>query len=325
MLKTTLAVVAAVILIAAGIWFNNSSYIHGPSPTASARVLAHRGVHQTFPTENLDNDSCTATLIAPPRHGLLENTIASMRAAFESGADVVELDVHLTPDGKFAVFHDWTLDCRTDGSGVTEQTPFPVLKTLDIGYGYSADGGKSFPFRGQGKGLMPDLTEVFEAFPAARFLVNYKSRRAEEGFALAALVAARPEFRGRIFGVYGGEAPTRTAIAALPGLRGYDRESLKACIVRYAALGWSGYVPSQCRGTILALPVNIARWMWGWPHRFVARMRAAGTDVILLGPWDGGASAGIDSDADIALVPEKFDGLVWTNRTETTARAIKAR
>ena len=38
-----------------------------------------------------------------------------MRAAFDSGADVVELDVHLTPDGKFAVFHDWTLDCRTDG------------------------------------------------------------------------------------------------------------------------------------------------------------------------------------------------------------------
>ncbi len=25
------------------------------------------------------------------------------------------------------------------------------LKTLDIGYGYTADGGKSFPFRGQGR------------------------------------------------------------------------------------------------------------------------------------------------------------------------------
>lgn len=325
MRKTALAAVAALILVAVGIWLNNSSYLHGPSPTARARVLAHRGVHQTFPTENLDNDSCTATLIAPPRHALLENTIESMRAAFESGADVVELDVHLTPDGKFAVFHDWTLDCRTDGSGVTEQTPFPVLKTLDIGYGYTADGGKSFPFRGRGKGLMPGLTEVFETFPSGKFLINYKSRRPEEGSALAALVAARPEFRGRIFGVFGGEAPTRVAIASVPGLRGYDRASLKACIVRYAALGWSGYVPSQCRGTILALPVNIAKWMWGWPHRFVARMQAAGTDVILLGSWDGGASAGIDSEADLALVPAKFGGLVWTNRTETMAGAIKAR
>jgi glycerophosphoryl diester phosphodiesterase len=312
-------------VLAAAVWFNNSSLVHGASADAKGRVLAHRGIHQTFPTENLDNDTCTATLIAQPRHGYLENTIASMGAAFASGADVVELDVHLTPDGKFAVFHDWTLDCRTDGSGVTEQTPFSVLKTLDIGYGYTADGGRSFPFRGRGKGLMPELIEVFEAFPDGKFLINFKSRRTEEGTALAALMAARPEFRDRIFGVYGGSAPTRTAIALIAGMRGYDRESLKACIVRYAALGWSGYVPEQCRGTILALPVNIARWLWGWPHGFVRRMQAAGTEVILLGPWDGGASAGIDSEAQLARVPERFGGLVWTNRTETMAKAIKVR
>ena len=56
-----------------------------------------------------------------------------------------------------------------------------------------------------------------------------------------------------------------------------------------------------------------------------ARCRRAGTDVILLGPWSGGASAGIDVDKELGLVPEKFGGLVWTNRTETMARAIKAR
>lgn len=322
-MKTVLAVLAVVILVAAGIWFNNSSILHAPSPAAKSRVLAHRGVYQTFPTESLDNESCTATLIGPPRHAFLENTIGSMRAAFEAGADVVELDVHLTPDGKFAVFHDWTLDCRTDGSGVTEQTAFAVLKTLDIGYGYTTDGGKSFPFRGQGRGLMPELTEVFEAFPNGKFLVNYKSRRAAEGTALATLLAARPEFQDRIFGVYGGPEPTRAAIASVPGLRGYDRESLKACIVRYAAIGWSGYVPAACRNTILALPVNIARWMWGWPHRFVARMQAAGTDVILLGPWSGGASAGIDVEAELDLVPGRFGGMVWTNHTETMGIAIK--
>jgi glycerophosphoryl diester phosphodiesterase len=325
MFRTGLTVAAAVLVVAAGLWFNNSSYLFGSSPAAQSRVLAHRGVHQTFPTENLDNDSCTASLIGPPRHPFLENTIASMRAAFESGADVVELDVHLTPDGRFAVFHDWTLDCRTDGSGVTEQVAFPVLKTLDIGHGYTADGGKSFPFRGRGRGLMPDLTEVFEALPQGSFLVNYKSRRAEEGTALAALLAERPEFRDRIFGVFGGAEPTRAAIASVAGLRGYDRDSLKACIVRYVALGWSGYVPAACRGTILALPVNIATWMWGWPHRFVSRMHAAGTEVILLGAWSGGASAGIDTDAELDLVPEKFGGLVWTNHTETMAKAIKSR
>ena len=37
-----------------------------------------------------------------------------MRAAFAAGADIVELDIHPTTDGQFAVFHDWTLDCRTE-------------------------------------------------------------------------------------------------------------------------------------------------------------------------------------------------------------------
>jgi glycerophosphoryl diester phosphodiesterase len=325
MVRTGLVVVAAIVLVAVGAWLNNSSIVHGPSPEAKPKVLAHRGVYQTFPTESLDNETCTATLIAPPRHPFLENTLASMQAAFDSGADVVELDVHLTPDGKFAVFHDWTLDCRTDGTGVTELTAISALKELDIGYGYTADGGKSFPFRGKGKGLMPELTEVFEAFPNRKFLVNYKSRRAEEGTALAALLAARPEFRASIYGVYGGSEPTRAAIRLVGGLRGYDRDSLKACIVRYAALGWSGYVPDTCRNTIVALPSNIARWMWGWPHPFVSRMQAHGTDVILLGPWSGGASAGIDAEAQLGLVPEKFGGLVWTNHTEKLADAIKKR
>jgi glycerophosphoryl diester phosphodiesterase len=325
MSRTGLAVAVAVLLAAAGIWLNNTSILHEPSSDVRPRVLAHRGVHQTFPSENLDNDTCTATLISPPNHPFLENTIASMGFSFVGGADIVELDVHLTPDGRFAVFHDWTLECRTDGKGVTEQTPFATLKTLDIGYGYTADGGKTFPFRGRGKGLMPELTEVLEAFPTRKFLINFKSRRAEEGTALAALIAARGEFRSSIYGVYGGFEPTRAAIAAVPGLRGYDKQSLQACILRYAALGWSGYVPEACRNTIIALPSNIARWMWGWPHRFMSRMQAAGTDVILLGPWSGGASAGIDAMDQLPLVPERFGGVVWTNHTERMARSITAR
>ena len=40
-----------------------------------------------------------------------------MQAAFDLGADVVELDVKLTKDNKLAVFHDFTLEYRTDGTG----------------------------------------------------------------------------------------------------------------------------------------------------------------------------------------------------------------
>ena len=105
----------------------------------------------------------------------LENTIASIEAAFAAGADIVEFDVHPTTDGHFAVFHDWTVDCRTEGHGVTREHTLAELKALDIGYGYTADGGKTFPFRGKGVGLMPSLDEVLAAFPMRRLLINVKS------------------------------------------------------------------------------------------------------------------------------------------------------
>ena len=57
-----------------------------------------------------------------------------MRASFEAGADILEFDIHPTTDGRFAVFHDWTLECRTDGRGVTREHSMAALKRLDIGY-----------------------------------------------------------------------------------------------------------------------------------------------------------------------------------------------
>lgn len=134
---------AAIVLFAAVVWAMNTSMFVTP-PAGTAKLLAHRGVHQTYSKANVGKDTCTATIIDTPQHPYLENTIASMQAAFDAGADVVELDVHLTPDKQFAVFHDWTLDCRTEGKGVTEETPMAMLKSLDIGYGYTADGGTSF-------------------------------------------------------------------------------------------------------------------------------------------------------------------------------------
>src|SRR5690606_9734583 len=105
-------------------------------------------------------------------HPFLENTIPSMEAAFEAGADLVELDIQLTKDGEFAVFHDWTLECRTEGKGVIRDHTMQVLKQLDIGYGYTADNGETYPFRGKGTGLMPTLDEVLSQFPEQSLLLH---------------------------------------------------------------------------------------------------------------------------------------------------------
>ncbi|ANH03621.1 glycerophosphodiester phosphodiesterase family protein [Shinella sp. HZN7] len=306
------------------IWSFNSSLI-ASAPEGATKLMAHRGAHQTFSHEGIDDDTCTASLIDPPRHDFLENTVAGMQAAFAAGAEVVEIDVHLTPDKKFAVFHDWTLDCRTDGQGVTEETDSATLKTLDIGYGYTPDGGKTYPFRGNGVGQMPMLEDMFAADPAGKLLINFKSRRAEEGEALAALLAANPAWKDKVFGIYGGAEPTDAALAAVPGLKGYTKTSVKACLLRYFGTGWIGYVPEACRNTLVPVPSNYAFLFWGWPNRFLTRMKDAGSDVVLIGPYTGGSTVGIDTAGQVEDLPEDFPGYVWTNRILEIGPAVKAR
>jgi glycerophosphoryl diester phosphodiesterase len=314
-MRKIVIVLAAVLAV---IYVFNASWRVLPPPQAVVRLIAHRGIHQTYSRDGLTNDTCTAERIFPPTHQLLENTIPSMRAAFATGAHIVELDVHPTTDGQFAVLHDWTIDCRTDGKGVTREQSMATLKSLDIGYGYTADGGKTFPFRGKGRGLMPSLSEVLEAVPGRRLLINFKSNEAREGDMLAAVTAENPAWERAVWGVYGGDAPTERAAELIPGIRSWTRRGLKACMIRYMALGWTGYVPEACRHTMVMVPLNVAPWLWGWPNLFQQRMHAAGSEIILLGAYGAGdpGTAGIDSAEDFARVPTGFDGYVWTNRIE---------
>ena len=79
-------------------WLNNTNLLyHGQAGTY--RLLAHRGLAQTFDESEAGWDSNTAAMIDEPRHGYIENTIPSMRAAFDLGADAVEFDVKLSKDG----------------------------------------------------------------------------------------------------------------------------------------------------------------------------------------------------------------------------------
>ena len=316
-MKILRILVVGAAVLAAFVYLTNASSLapamHGPPV-----LLAHRGLAQTFHREGLTNETCTAERIYPPVHGYLENTIASMRAAFEAGADVVEFDVHPTKDGHFAVFHDWTVDCRTEGHGVTREHTLAELKALDIGYGYTGDGGKTFPFRRKGVGLMPSLDEVLTAFPEKRFLINIKSNDAEEGRLLGARLARlAPERRARLM-AYGADLPMAELQAKVPSLKVLSKARLKACALAYLGVGWSGYVPASCRNMLLLVPVNYAWLAWGWPERFVQRMHDADTEVFIAGAYASGdaGSSGIDSAEALRALPQPFDGGIWTNRID---------
>ena len=312
------------LVLAGGIYLFNAHW-RVPMPVGDGlRLIAHRGVHQTYHRDELASDTCTAERIDTPRHGFLENTIASMAAAFAAGADIVELDVHPTTDGQFAVMHDWTVDCRTEGTGETRTHSMAELRALDIGHGYTADGGATYPFRGQFTGQMPELQEVLSAMPDEKFLVNFKSREAREGDMLAELLANHPQWRSAVWGAYGGDEPTYRAAGLIEGLHVWSRRGLVDCIVHYELLGWAGVMPDACRNTKVMIPINVAPFLWGWPNLMLTRMRDAGSEVILLGPYGAGdpGTAGIDDLETLDEVPADFSGYVWTNRIELLGPAL---
>jgi len=103
------------------------------------KVIAHRG----------------ASDLAP------ENTLASVELAWRLGADAVEVDVHLTPDGRIVAIHDETTD-RTAGVHLeVAATPSSRLRQLDVGR------HKHPQFAGQ---RIPYLEEVLQTVPPGRQL-----------------------------------------------------------------------------------------------------------------------------------------------------------
>lgn len=282
------------------------------------RWIAHRGVHQTFDLSGVDDDTCTAARIRPLEHDYLENTIRSMRAAFDAGAEAVELDLHGTLDGHLVVFHDAGLECRTEATGRPEDHTLAELQTLDLGYGYTADGGRSFPLRGSALGSMPSLQQVLDAFPVEFLVLHLKSGRPEDGRLLAEILSELPAARRERLLVYGSIESFR---AERPGVRSFDREGVKRCLVRSLIWGWTGHVPESCRDSVVVVPIDMTRWLWGWPGRFQARMTEAHSEVILMGPWRGNSS-GIDDP--FMELPSGYRGWIWTDRVEVMARNTRS-
>jgi glycerophosphoryl diester phosphodiesterase len=103
-----------------------------------------------------------------------ENTLPAFQAAIELGYRPLETDVHLTRDGVVVAFHDPRLDRVTDSTGAIEDLDVDAVEAADAGYGFTPDGGRSFPFRGQGV-RVPRMDELLRRWPEAHINIDPKS------------------------------------------------------------------------------------------------------------------------------------------------------
>ena len=126
----------------------SKAYYEGISPPL---VIAHQGGDGIWPGD----------------------TLYAFENAVEIGADVLEMDAHLTQDGHIVLMHDEEVDRTTDGTGLIERMTLAELKQLDAAYTWSNDGDKTFPYRGQGIEV-PTLEELFQKFPQMRYVIEIK-------------------------------------------------------------------------------------------------------------------------------------------------------
>jgi glycerophosphoryl diester phosphodiesterase len=62
------------------------------------------------------------------------DTMYAFEMAVEIGADVLEMDAHITQDGQIVLMHDETVDDTTEGTGLIEDMTLAELKQLDAAY-----------------------------------------------------------------------------------------------------------------------------------------------------------------------------------------------
>jgi len=105
-----------------------------------------------------------------------ENTLYAFQRAVELGADLLEMDVQSTREGLLVVIHDGDVDRTTDGKGPVHTFSLRHLQSLDAGFSWTRDGGKTHPFRGRGI-RVPTLEEILRALPESKMSIEMKQHR----------------------------------------------------------------------------------------------------------------------------------------------------
>src|SRR5918997_2046629 len=130
------------------------------------------------------------------------NTLYAFRKAIRAGADMLELDIGVTKDGKGIVMHDTTVDGKTNGHGTVASKTLRQIKRLDAAYWFAPDRrdhyghdhrASAYRFRGIATGRrrapkgftaadfrLPTLAEVMRAFPHTPINVEVKGRTPDE-------------------------------------------------------------------------------------------------------------------------------------------------
>lgn len=129
------------------------------------------------------------------------DTLYALKTSIVKGADMLEMDVHITSDGQIVVMHDETVDRTTNGTGSVEDMTLAQVKALDAAHWFVPDSGTvtgrpadEYALRGIATGAkqpplgytandftIPTLEEVLQAFPGFPSNIELKPTTKKSG------------------------------------------------------------------------------------------------------------------------------------------------
>ncbi len=165
-------------------------------PAASAQAAANRWIQHKKPLNIAHQGG---------EDEFPSNTMYAFRKALRAGADMLELDVGVTRDGKVIVMHDTTVDGKTNGHGTVASKTLRQMKRLDAAFWFAPRAAehyshslawRAYRFRGIATGRreppsgfrasdfrVPTLAEVLKAFPRTPINIEIKGRTPDEATA----------------------------------------------------------------------------------------------------------------------------------------------
>jgi glycerophosphoryl diester phosphodiesterase len=128
---------------------------------------------------------------------------------------------------------------------------------------------------------------------------------------IAALPAAKTGEADR--NVFLGDDATIAAVKkARPNSLAFSIAKARQCASDYKLSGIVGSVPDSCKKGVILLSIDeVGMSLWGWPNRFIARMGAAETRVVIAESITGSTIKGLTQVEQYNDIANSYNGYIW--------------
>lgn len=122
-----------------------------------------------------------------------------------------------------------------------------------------------------------------------------------------------------------GDAAAVAFIESLqPAHAAFSIAGARKCASDYHVSGMWGSVPESCKnGTMLLTLDDIGYSLWGWPNRFLARMKAANVRLIIAEDVVDGQIKGLTDVTQYGDIANSYNGYIWVDNIEELGPALR--